>query len=76
MQPCKCNKKQSGDECPGGHLKRDCDTFPKEETAKPGDKTETAKKSLVVELIDGMGDAEVESKLNALFGIDLNSDRE
>ena len=28
MQPCKCKKQQPGDTEPGGHLRRDCTTFP------------------------------------------------
>lgn len=81
MAPCKCKKKQSGDSEPGGHLGRNCTTYPPKKPAAAPPKPDEPKPDatptgggtpgtgLVCELIDGMCDADVEAKLNATFGL-------
>lgn len=90
MQPCRCKKKQPGDSEPGGHLVRDCTTNapPAGKRGKPptkpgppaGPKAEeqaaAPKTGLVVEIVEGMSDDEINAKLNAMFGLECAGSEE
>ena len=76
MEPCRCKKKQPGDAEAGGHLRRDCSTFPppanKDRSGKQPQKPKeepAPKDTAVVELSSDMSDDDVIAKLNAAFGI-------
>jgi hypothetical protein len=67
MKPCKCKKKQPGDETAGGHLSRDCTTFPKPPTDKPADKEEPPKPAGAVTFEEGESDEVIAQKVAAHF---------
>ena len=71
MQPCKCKKLQPGDPEPGGHLARDCITFPFKPKQKEQKKNKEApvKESNIAELTCDMSEAEIDAALMATFGV-------